>query len=182
MTDNLRDLCDAYLVVKQFDTMEAERLQDIEARLIEALERRLDMGSADLDGEPDHEPVPDETVHLRQEGAEVPGYSFQDFLSALKLAGYQDLGVAVIKWNLDDFGSLSLNEKINKMEQLKGLANAPVADSPPGDVTRCPRCGSEGKKFDWGYSCSNRECRRPNGKHTSWDEKNWGSRRAENRR
>ncbi len=123
-----------------------------------------------------------------QPDAEYPGYESPDFEEALKAAGYIDIDTAWRKWSLEALPIMGLDDRVKKMASIKALSRQ-VQESSVGqvlkapfegnDTSRCPICDTSGKKFSWGYSCDNRECIRPNGKHTTWDDKNWQARKAE---
>ena len=123
------------------------------------------------------------------EGSEFPGYDKYDFEAALEAAGFRDLDMAWQKWGLDALPLMPLDDRKRKMAQIRAVTDQPVQERHVAqvlqapfegpDVTRCPRCGSSGKEFSWGRACNNAECRRPNGKHTTWDDKNWQARKAE---
>lgn len=167
----IADLAQAYLVLRDSEPEGAPEALDALAAAFQAEAKRLILNV--------------EALEASRSGGNGHrgGIPFSTFEAALKAAGYVDTEMGAIKWGLVPFDAVPEEDKQAKLQMIMSLSSAPpvaevkvtpkvAAQVVTTRTDRCPRCGSQGKKFEWGYSCDDRECRRPNGKHTTWDEKN----------
>lgn len=188
MASNIREMAEAYLVLR--DAVSAEDRELLTNKLMEAFIREAGANGhhAGFHTPVAGQPAPT-TDGLTAAGADHP-YGESAFRKALADSGYTDIDVAWRKWGLTALDIMPLNDRVLKMENIKAVRPSaeytekkivsvlPDAPHAQPDTTRCPKCGNSGKKFEWGYSCDDKECVLPNGKHTTWDSENWMKRYA----
>lgn len=195
MSSSIRDLADAYLVL-------SDRLTDPEDKML-ALDTLFSAYIAEGRGlaqmpRHDHVGAPGGT-EAPQEVVGYPGYEVEDFQKALLDVGYLDVDMAWGKWQLAGLEDMDLAARQEKMAAIRSLSKKPpVAEQSVSNVIHafagpqesvrtdyCPRCGSQGVEMHTKagnklfYKCSNKECRRPNGRDTLWDPGNWQKVKAE---
>lgn len=150
----IRDLADSYLVVRELaDIPEKQEMATVLVRAWFAYAER---------------------ITTKAESKTKHGMTV--FIDALLAAGYTDIDAAWAKWGLDT--PMDEEQRRRKLDAIKAtgamthVSTVNPADAP--DTSRCPKCNADGRKFEWGYGCSNKECRNSkSGKGMTWDDNNW---------
>lgn len=159
----IRDLADSYLVVRELvGVPEKQEMADLLVKAWLAYADRVITGTTLTKPAPPPRPVVGE---------------IDTFTEALRAAGYTDIASAWGKWGLDSMSDMDEEQKRNKLAAIRAHATvqhvSAVNPSEAPSMDNCPKCGSKGRKFDWGWGCSNNSCLKPNGKGTTWDQGNW---------